>query len=185
MGTMFPERWSSTGSKPAFSYILAYGSNLNLERMKHRCPGCVVVGTTEIPGHRLLFKRSMTGSYATIEQDANWSVPAVVYKVSWQDEARLDRFEGCPRYYYKREFLLRVTRLNGKKMRSLQVCTAYIMRESRRLGRPDESYFRLLDEGYKEYDFDVNVLDTGLAASIGEKAGEAYLNAYMNVQDAE
>jgi gamma-glutamylcyclotransferase (GGCT)/AIG2-like uncharacterized protein YtfP len=153
--------------------------------MKHRCPGCVVVGTTEIPGHRLLFKRSMTGSYATIEQDANWSVPAVVYKVSWQDEARLDRFEGCPRYYYKREFLLRVTRLNGKKMRSLQVCTAYIMRESRRLGRPDESYFRLLDEGYKEYDFDVNVLDTGLAASIGKKAGEAYLNAYMNVQDAE
>jgi gamma-glutamylcyclotransferase (GGCT)/AIG2-like uncharacterized protein YtfP len=127
----------------------------------------------------------MTGSYATIEQDANWTVPAVVYKVSWQDEARLDRFEGCPRYYYKQEFLLRVTRLNGKKMRSLQVCTAYIMRESRQLGRPDESYFQLLDDGYEKYGFDYSVLDTGLAASIGKKQADAYLNAYMNLQEAE
>ena len=59
------------------------------------------------------------------------------------------------------------------------------MRENRRLGRPGESYFRLLDEGYAKYHFDVNVLDNGLIASIGKKAGEAYLNAYMNVQDAE
>ncbi len=78
-------------------YILAYGSNLDLDRIKSRCPGSTLVGTAWIPGYRLLFKQSFSGSYATVEQDANWSVPAVVYQVGWQDEQRLDRFEGCPR----------------------------------------------------------------------------------------
>ena len=58
-------------------YYLAYGSNLDMERMGKRCPYAVVVGTTEIKGYRLLFKKSKTGCYATIEQDANESVPAV------------------------------------------------------------------------------------------------------------
>lgn len=165
---------------PAASYILAYGSNLSEERMKTRCPGCTLIGTTVIPGYRLLFKKSMTGSYATIEQDANWSVPAVVYKVGWQDEQKLDRFEGCPRYYYKQEFLLRVKRLNGKMMRSKQVCTAYIMREYRCLGRPDEDYFRLIDDGYRKYGFDTDVLDYGLSSSIGEEQAGIYLDSFVN-----
>lgn len=39
-------------------YYLAYGSNLDMERMGKRCPYAVVVGTTEIKGYRLLFKKS-------------------------------------------------------------------------------------------------------------------------------
>ena len=68
-------------SDRARRYVLAYGSNLNLERMKRRCPSCKVVGTAELPGYRLLFKKSKTGAFATIEQDANWTVPAVVYRM--------------------------------------------------------------------------------------------------------
>ena len=75
-------------------YYLAYGSNLDMERMGKRCPYAVVVGTTEIKGYRLLFKKSKTGFYATIEQDANESVPAVVWKLSEYDELLLDRYEG-------------------------------------------------------------------------------------------
>ena len=171
------------GVPSAASYILAYGSNLDAERMKARCPGSTLVGTTVIPGYRLLFKKSMTGAYATIEQDANWNVPAAVYKVSWQDEQRLDRYEGCPRYYYKQEFLLRVKRLNGKTMRSKQVCVAYVMREYRKLGRPDEDYFQLVDEGYESFGFDTNVLDFGLSSSIGADKADAYLEAYMNMKE--
>ena len=87
-------------------YYLAYGSNLDMERMGKRCPYAVVVGTAEIKGYRLLFKKSKTGCYATIEQDANESVPAVVWKLSEYDELLLDRYEGCPRYYYKKQFQL-------------------------------------------------------------------------------
>ena len=56
--------------KPSI-YYLAYGSNIDLDRMESRCPYARLVGTTTIPGHRLLFKKSKTGSYLTIEQDAN------------------------------------------------------------------------------------------------------------------
>ena len=73
-------------SRVPSKYYLAYGSNLDMERMGKRCPYAVVVGTTEIKGYRLLFKKSKTGCYATIEQDANESVPAVVWKLSEYDE---------------------------------------------------------------------------------------------------
>lgn len=183
MGLFEFEKKDGGQSLAAYSYILAYGSNLNLERMKSRCPGCVLIGTTEIPGYRLLFKQSKTGAYATIEQDANCTVPAAVYKVSWQDEARLDRYEGCPRYYYKREFLLRVRRLNGKQMRARQVCVAYVMREHRLLGQPSKAYFQLLDDGYTDFDFDVAILDKALGDSIGDKRVNDYLEDYLKRRD--
>ena len=87
-------------------YCIAYGSNLNEERMKKRCPKAEPFGTSVIYGYRLLFKQSRTGAYATIEQDANCKVPVVIYRMTPSDEAKLDRFEGTPRYYRKQEFLL-------------------------------------------------------------------------------
>ena len=131
-------------------YYLAYGSNLDMERMGKRCPYAVVVGTTEIKGYRLLFKKSKTGCYATIEQDANESVPAVVWKLSEYDELLLDRYEGCPRYYYKKQFQLPVWNLNGNRMKKAKPCIAYVMHEDRRLGCPDAEYFELLRGGYTE-----------------------------------
>ena len=120
----------------------------------------------------------MTGAYATIEQDANWSVPAVVYRISTADEIRLDRFEGCPTYYYKHHFILRVRRNNGRK--TTELCSAYIMHEDRQLGKPDMVYFRLIDQGYAQYGFDLSVLDEGLAASIGRKESESYIREYLS-----
>lgn len=79
-------------SRKPSRYYLAYGSNLDMERMGHRCPYAVPVGVTEIYGYRLLFKKSKTGCYATIEQDANESVPAVVWLLSEFDELLLDRY---------------------------------------------------------------------------------------------
>ena len=49
-------------SNKSFSYVLAYGSNLSRDRMKRRCPSSRVVGTADILGYRILFKKSMTGA---------------------------------------------------------------------------------------------------------------------------
>jgi hypothetical protein len=107
-------------------FYLAYGSNLSLERMERRCPNAVAFGTAVIPGYRLLFKKSKTGSYATIEQDANSCVPVLVYKISEYDEAMLDRYEGYPKFYYKRFFQLPVMRFDsGKRMKEKKLCMAY------------------------------------------------------------
>ena len=161
-------------------YVVAYGSNLSLDRMRQRCPSCKVVGTSVIEGYRLLFKRSMTGAYATIEQDANCVVPVVIYHISMEDELRLDRYEGCPTYYYKKELMLQITRKNGTTMKDRKPCAVYILHEHRLLGEPAMSYFRLLDEGYARYGFDTEILDQGLSASIGFRAAEKYIEEYVH-----
>lgn len=159
-------------------YCLAYGSNLDVNRMKTRCPGAEVFGVSMICGYRLLFKKSCTGSYATIEQDANCCVPVGVYRMTVADELRLDRFEGFPKYYYKREFLLPIWTLNGKKLNKRKNCVVYIMHENRILGEPSEDYFRLLDDGYDSWGFDKNILDKALSDSIGEQAARQWLADY-------
>ena len=159
-------------------YCIAYGSNLCEERMKNRCPDSRVFGTSVIMGYRMLFKRSCTGYYATIEQDANCEVPVVIYKMSAMDEARLDRFEGYPRYYRKQEFLLPVWGLKGKKLKNRRQCIAYIMHEDRILGYPTHDYFRLIDEGYERWGFDKALLYKALSDSMGERLSKGWIKDY-------
>ena len=159
-------------------FILAYGSNLNLKRMESRCPQCSVEGTTEIPGYRLLFKQSKTGAYATIDQDANCSVPGVIYRISYDSEQTLDRCEGYPRYYYKKEFFLPVWDLNGVKRRKRFNCMAYILHENRELGEPSADYYGIIDRAYEGWGFDTSLLKKALSDSIGTKAAARWLRSY-------
>ena len=174
------ELFSGVSRKPSI-YYLAYGSNLSRERMAARCPDAEVVGTTKIPGFRLLFKKSKSGFYATIEQDANCSVPALVYRISEFDEALLNRYEGYPKYYYKRYFQLPVTSLRGGRLKGQKQCMVYVLHEERLLGEPDMEYYRLLDGGYSRWGFDVKILDKGLSDSIGVKAAKAYLREFQEL----
>ena len=77
-------------------YYLAYGSNLNVRQMKLRCPKATILGTAKLNGWELLFKGSKTGSYLTIEENENGSVPVVIWEVTPSDEKALDRYEGYP-----------------------------------------------------------------------------------------
>ena len=82
-------------------YYIAYGSNLNLRQMKMRCPTAKVMGTAVIKDYELLFKGSLTGAYLTIEPKKGSEVPVAVWTVTETDEEALDRYEGCPVFYYK------------------------------------------------------------------------------------
>ena len=132
-------------------FYLAYGSNLNLQQMRWRCPTARVVGVTEIPDYELLFKGSKTGSYLTIEPRKGASVPVAVWAVTERDLAALDRYEGYPSFYYKQAFTLPV---NGKQRR----CFAYIMHEDRPFGMPSKSYVQACLEGYRAFQFDEKIL---------------------------
>lgn len=163
-------------------YCAAYGSNLDEARMKKRCPGAEVFGTSVIGGYRMLFKHSMTGAYATIEQDANCSVPVVIYKMAMEDELKLDRHEGYPKYYYKRDFLLPVWELNGRKKKVRRNCICYILHEYRLLGEPTEEYYSLLDGGYDRWGFDKDCLMKAMEDSIGRDAASLWLSEYYGVE---
>ena len=88
-------------------------------------------------------------------------MPTLVYKISEFDEALLNRYEGYPKFYYKRYFQLAVKTLRGGRLKGNKQCMAYVLHEERQLGEPSMEYYRLLDEGYARWGFDVEILDKG------------------------
>ena len=96
-------------------YYIAYGSNLNIRQMRMRCPSARIIGTSEIPDYELLFKGSKTGSYLTIESKEGSRVPVAAWEVSAEDELALDRYEGFPTFYYKKELMLPIKGIRSGK----------------------------------------------------------------------
>ena len=148
-------------------YYLAYGSNLNVKQMVLRCPDAKPLGTGEIAGYRLLFKGSKSGAYLTIEPQEGAKVPVAVWEVSEADEKKLDRYEGFPAFYYKKELELTYTGIKTGKKRK---CTAfvYIMHEDRTFGIPSKSYLLTCHDGYKDFQLDERYLTRALFESMEE-----------------
>ena len=138
-------------------YYLAYGSNLNVRQMMIRCPSARMIGTAPIEDYRLMFKGSKTGSYLTIEPEEGCSVPVGVWEVSEADELALDRYEGFPTFYYKKELELPITGIRTGKVRHRKAFV-YIMHEDRLLGVPSNMYMRICMEGYMDFGFNYDTL---------------------------
>lgn len=138
-------------------YYIAYGSNLNIRQMKVRCPQARIIGTSVVPDYELLFKGSKTGSYLTIEPKEGACVPVAVWETTDADEHALDRYEGCPVFYYKAEMILPITGIKTGKVRKRKVYV-YIMHEDRQIGMPSLSYVNTCLEGYETFQFDENIL---------------------------
>lgn len=139
-------------------YYLAYGSNLNIAQMQHRCPDAYVVGTAELSGWRLMYKGSRSGNYLTIERAEGYTVPAAVWAVSERDERNLDRYEGFPTFYYKKELSVTMREAESRNMRSVEVFV-YIMHEDRSPGCPAREYVERCAEGYQAFGFDLTFLN--------------------------
>ena len=148
-------------------YYIAYGSNLNIEQMRFRCPDARVIGTANLDGWELLFKGSKTGSYLTVEPKTGSAVPVAVWEVSEADEQNLDRYEGFPAFYYKKEMNLTIKGIKTGRLRKRRVFV-YIMHEDRPIGKPSHYYLATCIDGYKSFGFDLNVL-----AEAYEKSKEA------------
>ena len=114
-------------------YYIAYGSNLNIRQMRIRCPHARVIGTAVINDYELLFKGSRTGAYLTIEPKEGGEVPVAVWEVTESDEAALDRYEGNPVLYYKKEIELDIRGIRTGKIRRRKGFV-YIMHEERKIG---------------------------------------------------
>ena len=134
---------------------LAYGSNLNLGQMAHRCPDSQVAGRAQLPGYRLLFRGRPGNAHATIEESEGRTVPVLLWKVSVRDEALLDRYEGYPYYYDKVQIPVK---LGGKTVSAM----AYVMQPGFDLNNPSPSYLHTIREGYQAAGFDQAVLDQAL-----------------------
>ena len=138
-------------------YYIAYGSNLNVQQMRWRCPGAKIIGTSELKDRRLLFKGSKTGSYLTVEPEPSCKVPVAVWEVTAKDEQALDHYEGFPDFYYKKELVLPIKGIRTGKVRNRRVFV-YIMHENRKVGVPSLGYLHTCLEGYRDFGFDEALL---------------------------
>ena len=164
-------------TEKARRYYLAYGSNLNILQMKRRCPSARIIGTAVIPDHRLLFKGSKTGSFLTIEPAEDSSVPVGVWEVSPEDEAALDRYEGCPIFYYKRALTLPIRGIRTGKVR-IRNAFVYIMHEERPYGLPTRFYMDVCREGYEDFGFDSELLEEAFMYSLEQRASAIRRDAH-------
>jgi len=159
---------------------LAYGSNINVRRMEQRCPGAVYVGTAELKGYRLLFKKSKTGAYLTVEKKRKRSVPLLVWRISEYDEKRLDRYEGCPACYYKTTATVEVHSLLDGSPLGTVTGLIYILHEDHLLGVPTFRYYDLCLDGYDRFGFDADLIDLAIEESLGRRMAKQWFHAYEN-----
>ena len=132
---------------------LAYGSNMHIEQMKHRCPTGKVLGTSMLKGYRLVFN-----SVATIAPDPDRSVPVVLWDIKPADEKNLDRYEGFPRLYRKETVPVE---LNGDTVDAM----VYIM-NSDGIRPPGRFYYDVIREGYEANGLDTAPLEQALQESL-------------------
>ena len=100
---------------------IAYGSNLNVRQMETRCPNAKILGTAKLKGWELPFKGSKSGSYLTIEKKENAIVPVVIWEVDKTDEKALNRYEGYPTFYYKKDIKVQYKGIRTGNRRTVTV----------------------------------------------------------------
>lgn len=131
----------------------AYGSNLDPEQMRLRCPHSPAVGAGWLIGWRLTFGGGddigWEGALATLVEDAGAQVFVMTYDLTDEDAGELDRWEGVDLELY-RKIRLRVQTLDGEPLAWTYVINAYegglpsarylgmIAEAAERAGAPDD-----------------------------------------------
>ena len=129
----------------------AYGSNMNCQQMKERCPSARFVGIAVFPDHKLAFTRESVSRGCGVAD----AVPAkgrniwgVVYEIADSDVCKLDSSEGYrpgrPRNsYWRRKILVFV---DGKEHQPLTV-HAYFAERQPNPPLPNAAYMELILSG--------------------------------------
>ena len=135
-------------------YYLAYGSNLNVEQMKYRCPHARKCGTSKIQDYELVFRRG----FLTIEPKKGSFVPVGIWEITDEDERNLDRYEGYPRFYTKKDIPMAFTGWDhdGNSYVMHKNCLVYIMNPGFPIEPPSVTYVRTVNQGYADFGFDMD-----------------------------
>jgi hypothetical protein len=129
---------------------LAYGSNLHRGQMRQRCPNAVPMGGMLLHDARLIFR-----GVADVEYAPGHQVPVGLWRISAQDEAALDRYEGVGGGFYIKET---VELSDGRE------ALIYLM-TSTGVAPPSEYYVDVLRKGYRQFELDTAYLDQAVRHS--------------------
>ena len=97
-------------------YYFAYGSNMNLEQMKYRCPVAEVVENVRLENYRSGISRKGPGNgVATVLPEKGSCVEGVLWKITEACEKNLDFYEGFPSFYGKESIRVKIRMVWRKK----------------------------------------------------------------------
>ena len=128
-------------------YYFAYGSNMNWEQMRRRCPSAQFVCVASLKDYRFAIARHSrlrNCGTANIFVDAGSEVWGIVYDVSELDLATLDAFEDG----YRREKLF--VRTSDDSQSSVEVLV-YIAEKENNVPLPNPDYKRLIVDGARHW----------------------------------
>lgn len=114
---------------------MAYGMNTNRDAMSVRCPDAQPLGGFYLPEHRLVFR-----GVADIIPDRDSIVPVVLWSITPTCLRALDHLEGYPRLYNR-------VKINGGWW-------VYKMNYRERFSAPSSQYYRMIEEGYRDFGLD-------------------------------
>ena len=126
---------------------IAYGSNMSEEQMSYRCPDARLIGTGYISGARLEFYLHATVEKTSNERDR---VPVAVWEISARDERQLDRYEGVPDYYIKKEWPVLMS--DGSVISGM----IYLMKLIR-VSPPADRYYAGIADAYRRLGFESRI----------------------------
>lgn len=135
---------------------IAYGSNINLEQMAHRCPNSKIISKEMLKGYELEFR-----GVATIVPNDKSEVPILIWEIDGRDEHSLDRYEGFPNLYRKELFEIEI---DGEK----KECMAYLMNKGQ-ISPPTSYYYNVINQGYEANGMDTSYLRAALERSVCEQ----------------
>lgn len=78
----------------------AYGANMDPVHMSKQCPGARQLGVASLPGHAFGIA---AGGYGTVRRHSATAVRGVLWRLTPDDVAALDEFEGIESGFYRRD----------------------------------------------------------------------------------
>jgi len=136
----------------------AYGSNMNVGQMAVRCPNAEPIGAIVLEDWRLVFR-----GVADCIQEPGAKCSGVVWRLTPECEAALDRYEGVTGGMYRKEYIP-IEPYEGETRMLI-----YVM-NSTGIMPPPSHYYRGIEQGYRDFKLSLKPLRAALDASWDDKA---------------
>ena len=143
-------------------YYLAYGMNTNIEGMAVRCPNAISLGKVILDDHKLVFR-----TFCDIKPETGNSIECALWIITPQCEQSLDRLEGYPDFYGKKEVSVIYKNKPIKAM-------IYYMKDIHSLSAPSEHYLNSVVEGYYNHNMKITPIVEALEDLARKQEDEYY-----------
>lgn len=127
-------------------YYFAYGSNLNHKQMNCRCPDNKFIMRAYLDNHKFVYdgySSKRGGAVANVLESADSIVWGGLYEISKSDFENLDKYEGFPSLYDRKE--LKVKDDHGNIYKAITY-----FRIEEKIGIPSSEYKKIIIDGAKD-----------------------------------